>query len=165
VTRPSVIGRPPIKLFSIGTEAAKDSFVASLRVEEQGPAYCHFPMQPIYDSEYFKQLLSERPVMSRGHRVWKKIREALRNEALDCRVYAMAAYHILNPNLKRTSRRLLETLARPNTDRQTDDSEPEQAQQYTDRQTDDSESEFQIPSQKSRRNPTPRRRGGFVNNW
>jgi phage terminase large subunit GpA-like protein len=106
VGKPSVVGRPPVKLFLLGTEAAKDTFIANLRIEEQGPGYCHFPMErqleqgrKIYDEDHFKQLLSERPKLHKGKRVWRKIREAARNEALDARVYAMAAYAILNPDM------------------------------------------------------------------
>jgi phage terminase large subunit GpA-like protein len=59
---------------------------------ESGPGYCHFPM--IRDAEYFKQLTAE-AVVTRFHkgrpiREWKK-RDSDRNEALDCRVYALAA--------------------------------------------------------------------------
>lgn len=52
--------------------------------------YCHFPM---YSKEFFEQLCAEQLITKtlRGIRktVWEKRRE--RNEALDCRVYAMAA--------------------------------------------------------------------------
>ncbi len=103
ITKPQMVGRPPVKLFMVGTEAAKDTFLANLRIEEPGPGYCHFPLErlleqgrKIYDEDHFKQLLSERPVMRRGHRVYAKIREAARNEALDCRVYGMGAYMIVN---------------------------------------------------------------------
>jgi phage terminase large subunit GpA-like protein len=52
--------------------------------------YCHFPM---YSHEYFEQLCSEQLItrIIKGMRrtVWEKRRD--RNEALDCRIYAMAA--------------------------------------------------------------------------
>lgn len=122
VGKPSIAGRPPVKLFVLGTEAAKDTFTANLRLADHGPGYCHFPLErkaemttsgdagmgrASYDSDYFKQLLSERPRIKKGVRVWEKIREAARNEALDCRVYAMAAYAILNPNMTKLHERLL----------------------------------------------------------
>ena len=101
VGQPTWQGRPKVKLFMIGTEAAKDTFITNLNLTEPGPGFCHFPLQRsgtqgriFYGEDHFKQLLSERPKMERGKRVWRKIRESLRNEALDCRVYAMAAFAI-----------------------------------------------------------------------
>jgi phage terminase large subunit GpA-like protein len=104
ITRPSLWGRPPVKLFSIGTEGAKDSLSNRLKVAKPGPGYCHFPIDETrYTEEHFKQILSERPVtVKRGHKqvhIWEKISISARNEALDCRVYAMSALAILNPNL------------------------------------------------------------------
>lgn len=62
--------------------------------------YCHFPKH--YTEEYFKQLTSEKIkiIFEKGKkkRQWVKIRP--RNEALDCRVYALSALKILNPNFK-----------------------------------------------------------------
>ena len=70
-----------------------------LRIDEPGPGYCHFPMER--DPEYFKQLTAERQIIkyNKGfaHRVWVKSRT--RNEALDVRVYGIAALAILNVNL------------------------------------------------------------------
>lgn len=107
--KPSLQGKPPIKLFSIGTETAKDTIAASLQISEEGPGYCHFPNtcddtgNPLYDENYFSQLVSEKPIEKyvRGvkQRIWVKIKQSARNEALDLRVYAMAALAILNPNL------------------------------------------------------------------
>jgi phage terminase large subunit GpA-like protein len=89
-----------VKLFSIGTDTAKQMIYSRLRIHQPGPGYCHFPAE--YPEEYFKQLTSER-IQTRfvnGHptRVWV-IPKGRRNEALDCRVYGLAALHILNPNL------------------------------------------------------------------
>ncbi len=74
---------------------------ARLKIHEPGPGYCHFPAE--YQEEYFKQLTCERIMtnFTNGHpqRVWVKTK-GKRNEALDCRVYGLAALHILNPNLE-----------------------------------------------------------------
>lgn len=98
--RPTIAGRLKIKLFMIGTDTAKEVVYSRLRIEEQGAGYCHFPKH--YDEEYFKQLTSEKikTVFEKGQkkRKWVKIRA--RNEALDCRVYALASLKILNPNFK-----------------------------------------------------------------
>jgi phage terminase large subunit GpA-like protein len=58
--------------------------------------YCHFPID--YPEKYFLQLTAEKrtPIKKpNGSTVyeWKQIRP--RNEALDCRVYAMAALYVL----------------------------------------------------------------------
>ncbi len=115
VSKPTMQGNPPVKLFLIGTETAKDAFTARLKVAEPGPNFCHFPNlfdeagQPVYDEKYFKQLCSEKPVVRYvrgvGVRVWQKIKQGLRNEALDVRVYAMAALAILKPNWARLAER------------------------------------------------------------
>jgi phage terminase large subunit GpA-like protein len=63
-------------------------------VTTPGLGYCHFPIA--YQQEFFKQLTSEevRTRFVRGHpvRYWFKP-SSKRNEALDRRVYALAALH------------------------------------------------------------------------
>ncbi|MGL3210926.1 terminase gpA endonuclease subunit [Bradyrhizobium sp. BR 1433] len=64
------------------------------RLEEAGPGFSHFPADR--DLDYFKMLTAERPirrfVKGVAIREWKKAAFD-RNEALDCRVYALAAFH------------------------------------------------------------------------
>jgi len=88
----------------VGADTAKEMVYSRLRITEPGPGYCHFPSH--YNEDYFKQLTSERVVIKyrKGHpmRVWEKPSHQ-RNEALDCRVYALAALYILNPNLQKLS--------------------------------------------------------------
>ena len=94
-----------VKLFTIGTDTAKQMIYARLKIHQPGPGYCHFPAD--YPEEYFKQLTAERiqTKFVNGHpsRIWV-MPKGRRNEALDCRVYGMAALHILNPNLDRLAR-------------------------------------------------------------
>ncbi len=91
-----------VKLFTIGTDTAKQMIYSRLKIHQPGPGYCHFPAD--YPEEYFKQLTAERiqTKFVNGHptRVWV-LTKGRRNEALDCRVYGLAALHILNPNLDR----------------------------------------------------------------
>jgi phage terminase large subunit GpA-like protein len=103
VSRPTKNNKLKVKLFTIGHDTAKELIYARLLKDkpdpgEFSPGYMHFPMK--YDDEYFRQLTAEKAVTkySKGfpHRVWVKIRP--RNEVLDCRVGAMAALAILNPN-------------------------------------------------------------------
>lgn len=99
VSRPSLVGRPPTKLYLIGTHAAKDQIAAHLVVTTPGPGYCHFPDD--YQQSYFEQLRAEKVVVKylagRATRHWEKIKPHLRNEALDCRVYALAARALRYP--------------------------------------------------------------------
>jgi phage terminase large subunit GpA-like protein len=96
-------------VFFVGGDTAKDSIFARLKMEEaEGPRVMHFPFGKGFDEEYFKQLTAEeiRTRMRHGFpvRFYKKLRE--RNEALDCRVYNMAALEILNPNFERMAKNL-----------------------------------------------------------
>jgi len=119
VSRPSKNNAGRVNLFSVGTETAKDTFSSYLSQKDPGPGYCHFPYN--YDKTYFDQLLSERPVVkfTRGHRVrtWQLVRPGIRNEALDCRIYAMAALEILGIDLNETVKRFVEHVGKnPNVD-------------------------------------------------
>lgn len=100
-----IVGRPSknnigkVPLYGIGVDTAKELHYARLRIDEPGPGYCHFREER--DDEYFRQLTAEKIVMKyhKGYarRTWVKTRT--RNEALDVRVYAMAAFTILNVNM------------------------------------------------------------------
>lgn len=89
--------RRQVDLYLIGVDDAKASITARLRVTEQGPGYCHFPLER--DEEYFAQLTAEKLItkyrLGHASKEWHKVRA--RNEALDCRVYGYAALKILNP--------------------------------------------------------------------
>lgn len=101
VGKPSMANRFKVPLYSIGVDTAKERLMHRLRITEPGAGYCHFPAH--YEMEHFKQLTAEVQVV-RFHRgfptqVWEKRQP--RNEALDCRVYAMAALGMLNVRLER----------------------------------------------------------------
>lgn len=82
-----------VQLFIVGTHAAKDVAAARLRIDKPGPGFCHFPDDR--DEVYFAQLSSEKVITrySKGFptREWRKISDHTRNEAWDCRVYAICA--------------------------------------------------------------------------
>lgn len=86
--------------FVLGVDAGKEAIMYSAGLTEPGEKYMHFPIEPRagYDMEYFRGLISERMVIhrSRGQSVitWEKMYE--RNEPLDCRNYARAAYRYFN---------------------------------------------------------------------
>ena len=99
IGRPSTNNNMKCKLFPIGVDTAKEIVYSRLRIQEEGAGYCHFPNDR--DDEYFRMLTAEE-IVTRFHkgfrkREWRKTRA--RNEALDCRVYALAASAILNTNI------------------------------------------------------------------
>jgi phage terminase large subunit GpA-like protein len=100
-SRPSIVGKNKVRLFTVGTDTAKDEIFSFLRVDEPGPGFCHFPAA--YEDGFFKQLCAEKKVtkyrMGVAYQMYQKVSQSARNEALDCRVYATAARVILNPNL------------------------------------------------------------------
>lgn len=99
-------------LYTLGVDAGKAMIMQNLKVEKKGPRYCHFSNDPDagYDIGFFNGLLSEKMTLvhtSSGDKwAWKKIPGHERNEPLDCRNYALAAFRILNPDLDAVQRRL-----------------------------------------------------------
>lgn len=112
-------------LYVLGVDAGKADIMAALKVQEAGPKYCHFPKgsEQGYDLAFFNGLLSERLVMKtergRTRWVWEKIMGHERNEALDCRNYALAALRILDPDMDAVERRLKGLESQTSTQQQT----------------------------------------------
>jgi phage terminase large subunit GpA-like protein len=76
----------------VGPDAAKDAIYGSLSIETPGPSYCHVPSS--YPARWFDQIVAERK--RTVYRYGRPVRQwflppGKRNEALDCRVYALAA--------------------------------------------------------------------------
>lgn len=91
-----------VYLTEVGTDSAKDLIYQRLAIDEPGPGYCHWPMRDeVYDEEYFAQLTGEvkRRKHSRGHAYFEWHATRPRVEALDCRVYALAAVRIAQQHL------------------------------------------------------------------
>ena len=106
-------------LYIIGVDAGKTAIMSNLKVETPGASFCHFPRgeERGYDSYFFNGLLSEKLVLNKtktGNRwVWEKIPGHQRNEALDCRNYANAAFRVWNPDLNRIYQKLKEPIEKP----------------------------------------------------
>lgn len=83
-----------VKLWPIGTDTAKFEIYGRYRVAKPGPGYVHLSKH--LPDEVFEQLTSEklvtRYVKGRARLEWIKA-SGVRNEALDCAVYALAAAH------------------------------------------------------------------------
>ena len=98
-------------LYTIGVDAGKSRIMSRLKVQEKGAGYTHFPRgDQGYDAAFFAGLLSEKMVLTRTSRGdvwrWEKLPGHRRNEALDCRNYALAAMQIASPDLDAVERRL-----------------------------------------------------------
>jgi len=93
-------------LFTVGVDTAKELIYARMQIDAPGPGYMHYNRR--CDEEYFKQLTAEKQVtkFSKGFptKVWVKVRS--RNEALDCEVYALAAYTLMNVNVARMAQEM-----------------------------------------------------------
>ena len=98
ISKTEVMRKRKVFLHIIGTDTAKAHIYGLLKISEPGPGFCHFPKT--YDDEFFRQLTAEKIVTKyeRGFkkRVWQK-KPGDRNEALDCRVYALAAWRLVRP--------------------------------------------------------------------
>ena len=95
--------------YQIGVDSGKQLIMDNLRVQTPGSKYCHFPKRDDYGAAYFKGLLSEHLVYNAEKKQpwsWQKVPGHERNEALDCRNYALAAAKALSPNLDDIDRRL-----------------------------------------------------------
>lgn len=112
-----------VDLFQVGSDEAKKVIMRRLALKpridkETGEflgypqGYCHVPAsRRIENDAWFDQITAERLQTRyvKGHAVreWVKDDHA-RNEALDCRQYALAALKIYNPNLARKAEKLAE---------------------------------------------------------
>lgn len=99
-----------VDIFGVGVDEGKLVTLRRLAVANPGPGYCHVPADRYDVQEWAKQITSEKMRVSyiKGEpkRYWWKPDKA-RNEALDCRVYALAALKIMNPSFKRIRERMM----------------------------------------------------------
>lgn len=81
----------------VGTDTAKELIYSRFRIREAIDGYCHFPISDDYNETYFQQVTAEKRVRKyrRGVPYFEWDAGHRRNEALDCRVYALAALRIL----------------------------------------------------------------------
>lgn len=107
VSRPSVKNRAKTPLFTLGVSTLKGLLFTRLQAERNAPGYCHFPKDDSknYSRLYFDGLMSENMKIKRvggqDRPVWEKRNNHVRNEPLDCRIYAMGALAIYNPDFSR----------------------------------------------------------------
>lgn len=107
VSRPTRNNIGKIRLFTLGVDSIKELVFSRLKISEVGAGYCHFPDDR--PDEYFKQLASSEKIVTKFHKGFPRrefVKTRTRNEALDCRVYAIGALSILNLNLNVISDRM-----------------------------------------------------------
>ena len=84
------------EVWPVGSDTAKSTIYARLKLGEHGAGYVHFPAE--LPDDYFTQLTSEKQITRyvKGFpvREWVK-KSGARNEALDTMVYALAAMQSL----------------------------------------------------------------------
>ncbi|MGN0787114.1 MAG: phage terminase large subunit family protein [Christensenellales bacterium] len=99
-------------VYEIGVDAGKTMIMDNISVQTADRNnYCHFPRREDYGAAYFKSLLSEHLVYKTGHKnpwQWEKIPGHERNEALDCRNYALAAIKALDPDFDALEQKIRE---------------------------------------------------------
>ena len=112
-----VVGTTP--LYIIGVDSGKEKIMSGLKAENQEIHRYHFPSNEDrgYDENFFNGLLSESMVFTetaRGSRwKWMKLPGHNRNEALDCRNYANAAFRAMNPDLERLYQKINDIKPKP----------------------------------------------------
>jgi phage terminase large subunit GpA-like protein len=148
VGKPSKNNRQSVRLFPVGVDGIKEMVYSRLKIRTPGPGFCHFPEGR--SDEFFAQLTAEKMVtrFRKGYKRREWVQTRPRNEALDCRVYAIAAAGILNLNVNSLANRFAAKAA------QSEDDEPEKIEQEVAPQ--------RRPSQKPMRRPGG---SGFVNSW
>ena len=95
--------------YQLGVDSGKEIIMDNLRVQTPGQKYCHFPKRDDYGSASVAGLLSETKVYDPNKKQpwsWKKIPGHERNEPLDCRNYALAAFKALPKNLDEIDRQI-----------------------------------------------------------
>lgn len=93
--KPSVNNKARVRLFELGTEAAKDVIYARLRMVIKGPQFMHFPewTSEIYFEQVTAEIVTRRQVAGRWIRRYELPR-GRRSETLDCEVYALAGLRL-----------------------------------------------------------------------
>lgn len=92
--------REKYPLYVLGVNAGKEAIMQAVAVQEHGANYMHLPAGEDrgYDLKWYSGLLSEVREVKGASVKWVKLPGHERNEALDCRNYARAAYKAMNPD-------------------------------------------------------------------
>lgn len=166
VGKPSARNKYRAKLFPLGVDTAKEVIYSRLEIDEHGPGYCHF-RSDLHDEAYFQGLTAERVVTKykRGfaHRVWIKP-SGVANEPLDCRVYALAALLIANPQWGKLKKAMSEKVKAEKPKDREPEKPPLTQREMREAMITPPEEPAEKPKKKVKRK-VKRRRSGFVHNW
>jgi len=108
VGRPTRRGKERAALLPVGTDTAKELIYSRLSLGEKGAGFMHFPNDRPED--WFRQLVSEVKVTRYKNGVpYTKFENPskARNEALDLRVYATAAFSMMRVNWEKLKRSII----------------------------------------------------------
>lgn len=96
------VGGAKVRQFLLGTQRLKSLLFGYFGMTAPGAGYCHVPES--YPAKWFEMLQAEHLVTRKigSHEVstWEKVKPNARNEAIDCRAYALAALLSLRVDLK-----------------------------------------------------------------
>lgn len=108
--RPSRNNKARVPFWPVGVTVAKTAIYSRLVMLPGGPRTIHFPQMERkdgtvetfgFDEQYFKQLTAEkmrtRYSYGQAYKIFEKDNNSVRNEAIDIRVYSLAALHSLMP--------------------------------------------------------------------
>ncbi len=85
----------------VGVSMAKDIWYSRYKLYDVGAGYCHYPVIDCYNETYFRGATAEykKKKMIGGKPQWRwHCPDGVRNEATDCRSYALAAIRVLQQN-------------------------------------------------------------------
>lgn len=105
IAPPSRVPQYHSPLYRLGVDRFKQVIYDRLNIPTVGPGYIHIPAD--LSDEFWAQLTAESPEtrVEHGKQVTRWVQHRARNEALDCAVYALAAYELYcHPMLKRLGR-------------------------------------------------------------
>lgn len=89
-------------LFLLMVDEIKTRVYSHLKLDTEGPGYCHFPERPEYNENYFRGLTSETLVPRKtvgGTKLRWTLPKGRRNEPLDIAVLNLGACHIITPSI------------------------------------------------------------------
>lgn len=92
--------------FKSWVDLAKKQVYTDLKVQNEGPSFCHFPRKEPYNEQHFKNMTAEYIEVSPGKKAKWVCPSGQRNEQLDCRVYALCALHVSGIKLSARARQM-----------------------------------------------------------
>lgn len=159
------LNKQGVRLYLVGTDAQKDAIYSRLQLQEPGPRYFHWPQGFGFDAQYFEQLTAEqrRTVFHNGfpRHEWF-LPAAKRNEALDLRVYNLAAWDAHKYHTRINLEKLAANMEKRATEAAPETPAPKEYQLKPAPPEQKPEPEKPQPKPKSF---VSRKPGGFVSSW